>query len=973
MVCLRYIFFFRVIFIVTIISTGNVFAQNTLVTEKNTSLSKSFTASPDSVLIIYKTATTFTNTATSSGTWETAGNWSLGHAPLNTEDVVVPAATAITINSAAVCASLTIVSTGQLTINSTNGLTIGGSLQNDGTFTAGANTTLTFNGTINSTVTGSGTFTINYIVLNLSSKTTVLDIQSNNFITGINSAAGYNFTFTCGTFKYNNTATLTNCHDNGSATALTIPFNVIIESDLGTLNLCPNGTNNSVILSGKLYINGGTVNVQNSQVLNSGYDFVYQVNGGTPQLYVNSGTLSIGSGFHAKAGTDYIDFNMTGGNIILADQGMSLSYTFQLANVTGGSTTMTGGTIVIQDACNANFPDIDMGGANVSPYNVTGGTIQFGNPSTQGGSTYFGIKPNGAHNYPNLDFQSGIAKSVSAWGAGDFSVISIYICASMTFNVSGTNPNITFTGTNGTFALNNSGTFNMGTGTFTFNCSATSQLVTGTSINFSNVVINNTNGVIFQMPTTITGTLTLTNGNLLIMSNTITFQDGNIPIARTTGTMSYNSTANLVFGTPGHTGGAAFTIPAGTFLSGASLDGLTINRTNSLSLGEDMIVRGTLTMTSGKINLAGHTLTIGTAPGTPGTLSHAGVAASGWIYGGSLVRYFGTASIADRNVAGMFPMGSSTDFRPFYVSYPAAVLTSGGTITLTHTNANTTADVNFADGGSTVIRRSDSYWTCSAGGGMAAAGTPFNLSAEGTGLGLVTDVLHLRLTLAGSVTGTDGAHSGTTTNPQVNRTGLSLVNLSNNFYMGSINTASPLPISLLSFEAVCNGERVNLNWKTASETNNDFFTVYKSEDAVTWIELSSIPGAGNSNQMKDYTFADSDYHGNIAYYQLKQTDYDGSATWFNVSAVDCFTGSFSLVQIYPNPFSTSATIMINDISQIMNCELRIYNGLGEEVMNTNVTKQFTTLETSSLPSGIYFYNVINNNKTVQSGRLVSLQ
>jgi hypothetical protein len=314
-----------------------------------------------------------TNTAQSSGCWETGSNWSQGHIPLNTEDVNIPGGITMIIDSAVVCASLTIDNTGQLTISATMSLTISGSLNNNGTFTAGANTTLTFKGLSNSTITGSGTFTVNYMVLNLFSKTTILDIQSNNFIAGIDSAAGYNFTFICGTFKYNNSSTLNDCHNNGSTTALNIPFNVIIESDQGTLNLCPNGANGRIILSWELYINGGTVNVQDNQALNSGYDFVYQVNGGTPQLYVNSGTLNIGSGFHANGSADYIDFNMSGGNMTLSDNGVSLSYTFQLANVTGGSTIMTGGTIRMLEACNANLPDIDMGGANVAPYSVTGG------------------------------------------------------------------------------------------------------------------------------------------------------------------------------------------------------------------------------------------------------------------------------------------------------------------------------------------------------------------------------------------------------------------------------------------------------------------------------------------------------------------------------------------------------------------------------------------------------------------------
>jgi hypothetical protein len=77
------------------------------------------------------------------------------------------------------------------------------------------------------------------------------------------------------------------------------------------------------------------------------------------------------------------------------------------------------------------------------------------------------------------------------------------------------------------------------------------------------------------------------------------------------------------------------------------------------------------------------------------------------------------------------------------------------------------------------------------------------------------------------------------------------------------------------------------------------------------------------------------------------------------------------VNIYPNPFSSSIDVVINDSWQISKCQLRVYNVLGKEVMNTSVTKETTTLNTSNLPSGVYFYRIIGNNKTIQSGKLVS--
>jgi len=77
------------------------------------------------------------------------------------------------------------------------------------------------------------------------------------------------------------------------------------------------------------------------------------------------------------------------------------------------------------------------------------------------------------------------------------------------------------------------------------------------------------------------------------------------------------------------------------------------------------------------------------------------------------------------------------------------------------------------------------------------------------------------------------------------------------------------------------------------------------------------------------------------------------------------------VTFYPNPFSGSVNIVINGAMKINQCELSIYNALGAEVIYTNITSQTTTIETGSLPSGIYFYKVIDNNQVIQSGKLIS--
>ena len=476
------------------------------------------------------------NIALSSGAWENGLNWSLGVPPVAGDIVIVQAGINMTVNSAGdVCTDLNIVSSGSVIINAGGGLAVSGNFSNAGSFTSNTGSTIIFNGAVSSVITGGGTYLIaGTIVLNKASAATVLDIQDANFIAGINSGGNYYFTFTSGTWKMDNAGTLNDSYNTGSTNALSIPYGVVIESDAGTMNISRNAPTGNVLLSGELFMNGGTVNVQTGQAFNSGQDFQYHVNGGTPQLYLSGGTLNIGAGFNAYSGSDYIDFNMTGGTMILAQNGYSNWITFQLADVAGGKTFMSGGLIILQDACNANIEDLDMGGANVAmtQYSVTGGTIQLGYVNTQSSSSYFGINAQPATNYPNIDFEAGVAKNGSAFTGGVINMLSLHVNANMTFDATGfTNVNII--GSNGIFAFDDEGGFIQSTNTVTFSGSVNQLITSGSLTNeiFYNLTIANTSGnVTLGVGTTVMNQLTLTSGLLDASNYPLTLSAGAVPV-----------------------------------------------------------------------------------------------------------------------------------------------------------------------------------------------------------------------------------------------------------------------------------------------------------------------------------------------------------------------------------------------------------------------------------------------------------
>ena len=96
-----------------------------------------------------------------------------------------------------------------------------------------------------------------------------------------------------------------------------------------------------------------------------------------------------------------------------------------------------------------------------------------------------------------------------------------------------------------------------------------------------------------------------------------------------------------------------------------------------------------------------------------------------------------------------------------------------------------------------------------------------------------------------------------------------------------------LPIELVSFTGNCNSKSVSLNWTTASEINNDYFTIERAQDAINFKELRKFDGAANNNQTINYSFIDTEPLTGTSYYRLKQTDFDGQFNYFNTIAVTC--------------------------------------------------------------------------------------
>ena len=95
-----------------------------------------------------------------------------------------------------------------------------------------------------------------------------------------------------------------------------------------------------------------------------------------------------------------------------------------------------------------------------------------------------------------------------------------------------------------------------------------------------------------------------------------------------------------------------------------------------------------------------------------------------------------------------------------------------------------------------------------------------------------------------------------------------------------------LPIELLYFKgSVYNSDNI-LHWSTASEDNNDYFTIEKTKDGIDWEIVTRESGAGNSSNQLYYSLVDENVESIINYYRLKQTDYDGKFKYSDIISID---------------------------------------------------------------------------------------
>jgi hypothetical protein len=167
---------------------------------------------------------------------------------------------------------------------------------------------------------------------------------------------------------------------------------------------------------------------------------------------------------------------------------------------------------------------------------------------------------------------------------------------------------------------------------------------------------------------------------------------------------------------------------------------------------------------------------------------------------------------------------------------------------------------------------------------------------------------------------------------------------------------SVLPVELTDFSVKPSPVGFDLNWVTASENNNDYFSVERSTDGRTFASIGQVKGAGTTTEKQAYTFTDKNPLKGYNYYRLKQVDYDGNSEYSPVRSVR--TGTKSSAILSPNPVQqgNNASLIV-DSSTENDLTIEVFNALSQVVVQqqTTVSKGVNPiqLELLALPKGAY--------------------
>ena len=194
------------------------------------------------------------------------------------------------------------------------------------------------------------------------------------------------------------------------------------------------------------------------------------------------------------------------------------------------------------------------------------------------------------------------------------------------------------------------------------------------------------------------------------------------------------------------------------------------------------------------------------------------------------------------------------------------------------------------------------------------------------------------------------------------------------FFLMNNQNSSALPVQLTAFSAICDDDKIQISWTTASELNASHYILQSSRDGMTWLHLAHINAAGTTNQTSNYSYRDQNF-GALIYYRLVQVDNNGQQEIFGPISSNCSINNH-LMTVHPNPSSDNFTVIIQTSENFENATLELIEMSGRVILSqtTNINAGSTMLnfDVNDIQPGAYMIRVTGENDKFTPIRVVKM-
>ena len=185
----------------------------------------------------------------------------------------------------------------------------------------------------------------------------------------------------------------------------------------------------------------------------------------------------------------------------------------------------------------------------------------------------------------------------------------------------------------------------------------------------------------------------------------------------------------------------------------------------------------------------------------------------------------------------------------------------------------------------------------------------------------------------------------------------------------NVTVFTPLPVTLSSFNATLNLNKVLLSWTTSQENNNRYFTVERSNDGINFSFLGKVNGAGTSAINHNYQLTDPFPANGINHYRLSQTDADGHTNYFDVKRVSYKSSKHFQADILNR--GNGHTGVAIKTTETGNIQMTVVDMLGKEILKESFSVSSSgAVKNITLKTGVYIIVVINSDGERISNKII---